>query len=47
VPEIELLLAFKKRGEALNGIIALIDDSKLSEGERLKEGKSKGGKGIA
>ena len=40
VPEFEMLPEFKKRGEALNQIIKIIDDTKLSEAERLKKAKA-------
>jgi hypothetical protein len=40
VPEFYLLPEFKKRGDALNNIIKIIDDTKLSEAERLKKAKA-------
>ena len=40
VPEFEMLPEFKKRGEALNQIIRIIDDTKLSEAERLKKARA-------
>lgn len=41
VPEFDLLPAFKKRGDALNAIIKVVDDASLSEAERLKKARAK------
>jgi len=47
VPEFDLLPSFKKRGDALNAIIKIVDDASLSETERLKKARAKAVSALA